>query len=161
MLILRILYSLTAISTSVAGLVSFVLWYNHNGVTTPSIKAWYWYRCILAIFQLPLHLGLLLPARFIRYYATLVTFAFLDNNPDKYYNLLTVCNYGLGTSIILGIVACYDIYVLYPQRSILLILEASSISIWTCVLLSRLVGIYTKRTKEMFYLAWDPDMQYF
>lgn len=155
-----------------------------KGVSYTSTPYWVYFRLVLGLLQLHMHLFRLLPMRLFPRFAdsaipksdppTTHTDSTHDAgklskgkktgfSPSFFYKALSLCNICL-TLTLFG--SCLQIRRLLDRETlpidvefVYLYGESVSALIWGTVLLARLAGILTNSTKEWFYLAWSSDVK--
>ena len=163
---LRLLNASLATIYSVCGFMEFIHFlsllanlFTHDG-GTQYILSYMIIRLIMAIVQTPAHANVLFAMRYTTEFADKVTKVLgggdLNEGIEKYYGYVDKCNYGLSVFIILSIIS------LSLQSHIkdvtFYILEVTSLTILTGMLLARFYGWLSGKTREMFYLPWSNRM---
>ncbi len=155
--LLRLLYSLTAACAGISGLYSLRLWLKTPRPANQLLNYWFVLRGVLGLIQVPVHLLILLPARFSEPIAMRFVQVVLDNQPAVFYARLTACNYALLAMVGLGLFMYTGLLTLHKQNRALLASERFTLVVWSGVWILRMIASYLGVTKHWFHLAWPVD----
>jgi hypothetical protein len=159
----RVLYALGAVIYSVLGLLEF-MWNVrlYDGLTskdfgTQLMMGYLFIRGILlAPFQLWAHGSLMWSMRFYTDAAdsitTLIGGGDLNNGIKKWYRFTFVCTLAIGLMCVFGVAVLMIVPTVEP---VFYTLEILSLEVIGSIFIARLVGLFTFRTRDMFYLAWS------
>lgn len=158
----RLLYAECATLYSILGLVEFGFvdgFSKHATKNSILLQVYVWIRLFLALVQIPAHANVLFSARYYKQAADDLLNRIAPNMGDqtqiqnKYYGYLTYCNIGMSVFILFGTVVLTYSWVGGYSANGFYITELCSIILLVIVLLARIYGIFTNKTRQMFYLA--------